>query len=115
MARYPFMPNCGRSETDSDDLAAVVVTARGAQIVRALQFATVRALVESFGLQRIMAAAHARRLGLVFLLGTAISAPVPENAITTTKAACVKPQGGCEAAPITDFSCVASASTLYRA
>jgi hypothetical protein len=47
------------SEADGDHFTAIVVAAGGAQVVRALQFATVRALVESFDLQRIMAAAHA--------------------------------------------------------
>jgi hypothetical protein len=49
-----------------------------AEVVRALQFAAVRALVESFDLQRIMAATHAATAGGSFLLGTAISAPIPE-------------------------------------
>ena len=56
------------SKTDCDDLTTIVMAARRAEVVRALQFATVRALVESFDLQRIMAAAHAPAAGGSFSL-----------------------------------------------
>jgi hypothetical protein len=46
-------------EANRNDLTAIVVAASGAQVVRALQFAAVRALVESFDAQRVMAATHA--------------------------------------------------------
>jgi hypothetical protein len=46
-------------EPDRDNLAPVVVAASVAQVVRALQFAAIAALMESFDLQRVMAAAHA--------------------------------------------------------
>jgi hypothetical protein len=44
---------------DRDDLAPVVVAASRAQVVRALELATIRALVEGLDLQGIVAAAHA--------------------------------------------------------
>jgi hypothetical protein len=44
---------------DRDDLTTVVVAASVAEVVRALQFAAVRAFVECFDLQSIVAAAHA--------------------------------------------------------
>ena len=44
---------------DGYDLATVIVTARTTHVVRALQFATVRAFLECFHGQLVMAAAHA--------------------------------------------------------
>src|SRR5690242_3163915 len=48
-----------RSALDRDDLAAVIMAARRAQIVRALQLAAVRAFLERLDLQRIMGPTHA--------------------------------------------------------
>jgi len=47
------------SVSDSENFAAVVVTASGAQHVRTLEFTAVRAFVEGFSLQSVVAAAHA--------------------------------------------------------
>ena len=58
-----------RLKADGDDLAPVVMTARGAKVVRALQLTAVRALMECFDLQRIMAAAHAPAGRARFSLG----------------------------------------------
>jgi hypothetical protein len=44
---------------DRDDLATVVMAASVAQVVRALQLAAIATLVESLGLEGVMAAAHA--------------------------------------------------------
>ena len=44
---------------DRDDFAAIIVPAGRAEIVRALQFAAVRAFLERLDAQRIMAATHA--------------------------------------------------------
>jgi hypothetical protein len=56
-------------KTDGDDLAAVVVAAGVAEVVRALQFAAVAAFVEGFDLQRVVATAHAPAGGRRFSLG----------------------------------------------
>ncbi|NIJ17501.1 hypothetical protein FHS54_002490 [Sphingobium vermicomposti] len=44
---------------DSNDFTAIIVAAGLAQIVRALEFTAIRAFLERFDAQRIMAAAHA--------------------------------------------------------
>ena len=58
-----------RSETDGDDFAAVVESAMRAQIVRTLQFATVRAFVMCFDLERIVRTAIAAAVGRYFSFG----------------------------------------------
>src|SRR5690606_23532474 len=52
-------PPCRVSGADGDDFASVIVAAGRAQIVGALQLATVRAFLESLDGQLVMAAAHA--------------------------------------------------------
>ena len=56
-------------EPDRNDLATVVMTAGLAQVVRALQFTTVRAFVECGRRQRVVAAAHAPARGGRFSFG----------------------------------------------
>jgi hypothetical protein len=105
-----------RLKTNRNDLATVVVAARGAQVVRALQFAAVRAFMEGLDAQRVMAATHAPAGGEVFLLGTAMEAPVPENYVADDKS---RPNASkhrrSEGAPIANLACVASISGLVRA
>jgi len=46
------------SGSDGNDFTAIIVAAGVAQIMRTLQFAAVRAFLERFDAQRIVAAAH---------------------------------------------------------
>ncbi|PAV93233.1 hypothetical protein WR25_13352 [Diploscapter pachys] len=54
---------------DRDDLATVIMAAGGAQIVRTLQFAAVRALLERRDAERVVATAHAALRGRGLSLG----------------------------------------------
>jgi hypothetical protein len=54
------------SGADGDDFATVVVTASVAQHVRTLEFTAVRAFVERFGLESIVAAAYPGGTGRSF-------------------------------------------------
>ena len=56
-------------KTDGDDFAAVIISAVRAQIVRALEFAAVRALMMGLDLERIMCTAIAAAVGRYFPLG----------------------------------------------
>ena len=47
------------SGPDGNDFAAVIVAAGVAQIMRALEFTAVRAFLERFNAQRVVAATHA--------------------------------------------------------
>jgi len=58
-----------RLKADRDNLATVVVAAMRAQIVRPLELTTVRTLVMSFDLQRIVCAAITTAVGRYFSLG----------------------------------------------
>jgi hypothetical protein len=62
-------PRLFGSGFDRDDLSAIIVAALRAQIMRPLQLAAIRALLECLDRQRMMAAAHVppRRRG--FSLG----------------------------------------------
>jgi hypothetical protein len=56
-------------EPDGDDLSSVIVAAMRTQVVRALQFTAVAALVEGFDLQGIVRAAVAPAMRRYFSLG----------------------------------------------
>jgi hypothetical protein len=57
-----------RSVSDGEDFTAIIMAARGAQVVRALQLTAIAAFLKRFGRQRIVAAAHPalRRGGFAF-------------------------------------------------
>ena len=57
------------SGPDGDDFTAVIMAAGVAQIVRALQFTAVRAFLERFDAQSVVAAAHAATGRRSFPLG----------------------------------------------
>jgi hypothetical protein len=58
-AHVPESPPLMGLEPDGDDFATVIVTASIAQVVRALEFTTVRAFMECIDAESVMAAAHA--------------------------------------------------------
>jgi hypothetical protein len=62
-------PSYGLKALGSENFAPVVIAAVRAQVVRTLQFATVRALVMSFDLERIMRTTVAAAVGRYFSLG----------------------------------------------
>ena len=57
------------SGADCEHFATIVMVASVAQAMRTLQFAAVRALVEGFNLQRIVATTHPTTGGRCFSLG----------------------------------------------
>jgi hypothetical protein len=61
--------NGPRSTFDRDDLTAIIMAARRAEIVRTLELAAIRALLERLDRERIVRAAHATAGGRGFLLG----------------------------------------------
>ena len=52
--------------SDRDDFASIIMAARAAQLVRALQFATIRAFLKRLDAQRIVRAAHVALRGRRF-------------------------------------------------
>jgi len=77
----------GRSGLGRDDLAAVIVAAGVAEVVRALELTAVRALLERRRGQRVMAAAHVPLGGRRFSLRDSHAAPL--NALSSIKIATI--------------------------
>ncbi len=71
-----FIPRFWDLGADGDDFAAVIMPTGRAELCRRFSSPPVRAFLECLDRKLVMAAAHACRTGEVFLLGTAMRAPV---------------------------------------